>query len=151
MWLFWLIAAGIFFIGEMVTVGFLVLWLGVGSLLAMLVSFITDNIIIQTAVFAISSISLIFLTKPLVTKYISKESIPTNTYSLIGKKGIVIKKIGTDVGQVKVSGEVWTAISDNDTKIEQGTEVEVLKIDGVKLVVCPSKITSRSIYYRKTW
>lgn len=140
MWLFWLIAAGIFFIGEMVTVGFLVLWLGVGSLLAMLVSFITDNIIIQTAVFAISSISLIFLTKPLVTKYISKESIPTNTYSLIGKKGIVIKKIGTDVGQVKVSGEVWTAISDNDTKIEQGTEVEVLKIDGVKLVVSPSKV-----------
>ena len=141
MWLFWLIAAGIFFIGEMVTVGFLVLWLGVGSLLAMVVSFITDSIIIQTCVFAVSSILLIFLTKPLVNKYISKEYIPTNTYSLIGKKGIVIKEIGTDVGQVKVSGEIWTAISDNDTHIEKGTEIEVLKIDGVKLVVCSSKIT----------
>ena len=141
MWLFWLIAAGMFFIGEMVTVGFLVLWLGVGCLLAMLVSFITDSIVIQTVVFTISSISLIFLTKPLVSKYISKEVIPTNTYSLIGKKGIVIKEIGIDVGQVKVSGEIWTAISDNDTKIEQGTEVEILKIDGVKLVVCPTKVT----------
>ena len=141
MWLFWLIAAGIFFIGEMVTVGFLVFWLGVGALLAMLVSFITDSIVIQTVVFAISSIALIFLTKPLISKYISKEIVPTNTDSLIGKKGIIIKEIGTNVGQVKVSGEVWTAISDNDIAIDKGTEVEILRIDGVKLVVSPCKIT----------
>lgn len=140
MWLFWLIAAGLFFVGEMITVGFLVFWLGVAALLTMLVSFITDSIIIQVAVFAISSIALIFLTKPLINKYISKESIPTNANSLIGKKGIVTKDIGTDVGQVKVSGEIWTAISENDLKIEKGTEVEILKIDGVKLVVTPLKI-----------
>ena len=94
MWLFWLIAAGIFFIGEIITVGFLIFWLGVGAILAMLVSFITDNLIIQTAVFVISSISLIFLTKPLVKKYIDKQDVvPTNAYSLIGKKGFVIKEI----------------------------------------------------------
>lgn len=140
MWSFWLIAAGIFFIGEMITVGFLVFWLGVSALLAMLVSLITDNIIIQTTVFVLSSIALILLTKPLVNKYINTEAIPTNANSLIGKKGIVTKKIGTDVGQVKVSGEIWTAISDNDMEIEKDTEVEILKIDGVKLVVAPLKI-----------
>ena len=140
MWLFWLIAAGLFFIGEMITVGFLVFWLGVSALLTMLVSFITDNIVIQIAVFAISSIALIFLTKPLISKYISKESIPTNANSLIGKKAIVTKDIGTDVGQVKVSGEIWTAISENEIEIEKGTEVEILKIDGVKLVVTPLRI-----------
>ena len=55
MWQFWLIAAGIFFIGEIITTGFLIFWLGIGSLLAMIVSFLTDNIIIQTAVFVVSS------------------------------------------------------------------------------------------------
>ena len=35
MWVFWLIAAGIFFIIEMATIGFLVFWLGIGALLAM--------------------------------------------------------------------------------------------------------------------
>ena len=54
MWLIWLIAAGIFFIVEIATVGFLIFWLGIGSLLAMIVSFFTDNIIIQTAVFVFS-------------------------------------------------------------------------------------------------
>ena len=46
----------------MLTVGFLILWLGIGSILAMIVSLFTDNLIIQTAVFVISSGLLIFLT-----------------------------------------------------------------------------------------
>lgn len=102
----------------------------------MLVSFITDSLVIQTAVFVISSISLIFLTKPLVKKYIDKDQVvPTNAYSLIGKKGKVIKDITDNPGQIKVGGEVWTAISSSDDSITKGTEVEILKIDGVKLIV----------------
>ena len=66
MWIFWLIAAGIFFIIEIATVGFLIFWLGIGALLAMITSLFTDNIIIQTAVFVISSAVLIPLTKPFV-------------------------------------------------------------------------------------
>ena len=41
------------------------------------------------------------------------------------------------LGQVKVEGEVWTAVSNTDSTIEKGIEVEILKIDGVKLVVKP--------------
>ena len=66
MWQFWLIASGIFFVIEMITVGFLVFWLGIAALITMVVSFFTDSLIIQTAVFVISSILLIFLTKPFV-------------------------------------------------------------------------------------
>lgn len=47
MWIFWLIAAGIFFIGEMITVGFLIFWLGIGAVAAMCVSFVTSNIVIR--------------------------------------------------------------------------------------------------------
>ena len=68
MWQFWLIASGIFFVIEMITVGFLVFWLGIAALITMVVSFFTDSLIIQTAVFVISSILLIFLTKPFVQK-----------------------------------------------------------------------------------
>ncbi len=102
----------------------------------MLVSFITDNLIIQTAVFVISSIALIFLTKPLVKKYIDKDAfIPTNVDSLIGKRAKVSKTIDSEPGLVKVKGEVWTAISEDESTIEEGKEVEIVKIDGVKLVV----------------
>ena len=55
MWQIWLIIAGVCLIAEIITVGFLIFWLAIGALLAMVVSFFTDNIIIQTAVFVISS------------------------------------------------------------------------------------------------
>ncbi len=138
MWGMWLLIAGFSFIIEMITVGFLVFWLGIGALLAMVVSFFTDNLIIQTAVFVISSILLIFLTKPLVKKYIDKPTIPTNVEKMLGKKGIVTKTINNTLGEglVKVGGEVWSAKAENSNEIiEKGTDIEVLKIDGVKAIV----------------
>ena len=40
MWQYWLIASGAFFIGEILTVGFLLFWFGIACLLAMVVSFL---------------------------------------------------------------------------------------------------------------
>ena len=39
MWPIWLVLAGIFFIVEIATTGFLVFWLGIGSLFAMITKF----------------------------------------------------------------------------------------------------------------
>ena len=142
MWLFWLIAAGIFFIGEMLTVGFLIFWLGVGSLIALIVSLITPNLFIQTAAFVFSSIILIFATKPFADKFSKKDTVPTNVYTLNGKKGIVIEEINpaNGKGQVKVGGEVWSAICDENIVIPKDSEVEINRIQGVKVFVTPLKI-----------
>ena len=139
MWYLWLIAAGVFFIIEIATVGFLIFWLGIGALLAMLTSFITDNIAIQTAVFVVTSAVLIPLTKPFVDKFTRKDSMPTNSYSLIGKKGIVTKEINSinGTGLVKVNGEIWSAKTEDESLIPQSAEIEVVSIDGVKLIVKP--------------
>ena len=56
-------------IAEIITVGFLIFWLSIGSLFAMITSLFTDNLVIQTAVFVISSTILIFVTKPFVKKF----------------------------------------------------------------------------------
>ena len=138
MWQFWLIAAGIFFIIEIATVGFLIFWLGVGALITMIFSFFITNIYILTLIFIISSTLLIFLTKPFVNKFINKgKTVTTNAYSIIGKKGIVTKDIDpvNGLGQIKVNGEVWSAKSDTEERIPADTEIEIVKIDGVKAVV----------------
>lgn len=93
MWCVWLIAAGIFFIIEIATVGFLIFWLGIGALLAMITSFITDNLVVQTAVFVVSSCILIPFTKFFADKFTKKETVATNSYSLINKHGIVTSDI----------------------------------------------------------
>ena len=66
MWYVWLILAGVFFIAEIMTAGFLIFWLGLGSTCAMLVSFITDNLVIQTAVFVVSFILGLFSAIPFI-------------------------------------------------------------------------------------
>ena len=141
MWYIWLILAGVFVIGEVLTAGFLIFWLGIASLIAMGVSFITDNIIIQTTVFLISSVILILATKPLVKKFAKVETTKTNAFSLIDKKGIVTKDISSinSTGQVKVEGELWSATGENDMEIPKGTEVKIKEIKGVKLIVTPIK------------
>ena len=144
MWQIWLITSGIFFICEIITVGFLVFWLGVGALIAMLVSFFTSNIIIQMSVFVISSGLLIFATRPLVNKISKKDVVPTNVYSLIGKKAIVTEEINwvTGKGLIKFEGEVWSAKSKEQVNIPVGSEVEIVSIEGVKAFVKPLKINS---------
>lgn len=144
MWQIWLIAAGIFFIIEIFTVGFLIFWLGIAALLAMLISFFTDSIILQTTVFVISSGILIFATRALADKIIKKDTVPTNVYSIVGKKGIVIEDIDwtTGKGQIKSEGEIWSAKTREQINIPKGTEVEIESIDGVKVFVKPLKITS---------
>ena len=136
MWQAWLIIAGLFFIGEMITVGFLVFWFGVGALIAMITSFFTSNIIIQTAVFIISSAILLLATKPFVKKFVDVKTTNTNAFSIIGKKALVIKEINShSVGQIKINGEVWSAESENAETIPEGSEVEILQIKGVKAIV----------------
>ena len=144
MWQIWLIASGIFFICEIITVGFLVFWLGVGALIAMIVSLFTSNIIVQMSVFVISSVLLIFATRPLVNKISKKDVVPTNVYSLIEKKAIVTEEINwvTGKGLIKFEGEVWSAKSKEQVNIPVGSEVEIVSIEGVKAFVKPLKINS---------
>ena len=137
MWQFWLIIAGLFFVGEIFTLGFLIFWFGIGALFAMIVSFFTTNIIIQTTVFLITSTIFILATKPLVKKFVDVKKTNTNVFSIIGKKALVIKDIDPihSSGQIKLNGEVWSAETENDEIIKKGSEVEVLKINCVKAFV----------------
>ena len=141
MWYVWLILAGIFVIGEVLTSGFLIFWFSLGSLIAMIVSFFIPDVIVQTTVFLISSVILILATKPLVKKFANIDTIKTNAQSIIGKKGLVTKDINSikATGQVKIEGELWSAIGKDDMDIPKGTEVEVSEIKGVKVIVTPIK------------
>lgn len=103
----------------------------------MCISFIIDNIFIQTLVFVISSIALLFLTKPFVTKLTKKDAIVTNANQIIGKTGTVIKEVNSleGTGQIKIGSEIWSAITNESKNIPKGTKIKVLEIDGVKAVI----------------
>lgn len=139
MWSIWLIAAAVFFIGEMSTEGFLLMWFSIGSLVAMIVSFFTANIIIQFTLFLIVAFILLCATRPLAKKFLeSKSKVESNVFSLINQTALVIETIDSkkSTGKIKINGEVWKAISEErDIIISENEEVVIQKIDGVKLVV----------------
>ena len=134
MTLFWLVLFVILALFELVTVNLVSIWFSIGALITTFVSLVTDNLMIHLAVFTISSILLLLLTKPFVKKMRKKEGVPTNLDMVIGQKGIVTETIEKDgIGEVKVLGKKWSAYSDKEVK--ENSKVKVLSINGVKLKV----------------
>ena len=72
MWYYWLILAGLFLTIEILISGFLIFWFAVGALIAMIISVFTNNVIIQSTVFLIVSVILLFATRPFVQKVMRK-------------------------------------------------------------------------------
>lgn len=133
----WLIICGLCLIFEIFTVGFLLFFPGVGAFLAFITALLGANITIQIIVFALSTTLMILFIRPLVAKFFKTKDVQMNSNALIGKSGIVLKDIvGEDtVGQVKVQGEIWSAICDKDVEIKKDTKITVKAISGVKLIV----------------
>ena len=134
MTLFWLVLFIVLALFELATVNLVSIWFSLGALITTFVSLVTDNLMIHLAVFTISSILLLLLTKPFVKKMKKREGVPTNLDMVIGKTGVVTEKIEKDeIGEVKVLGKMWSAYSNKE--IEEHSKVKVLSINGVKLKV----------------
>ena len=134
MTLFWLVLFVILSLFELATVNLVSIWFAIGAIITTFVSLVTDNLMIHLAVFTISSILLLLLTKPFVKKMKKREGVPTNLDMVIGKTGVVTEKIEKDgIGEVKVLGKKWSAYSDKE--VEENSKVKVLSINGVKLKV----------------
>ena len=135
----WLIVAVAFGIAELMTTSLTLVWFSIGALILMVLSTFIESIIIQVVLFAAISITLLvvftkyFVDKDKTFKY------NTNLQGIEQKSGIVKEDIlPHKTGIVTLTGEDWTAISENNEKIEKGEIVKVIRIEGVKLVVTSS-------------
>lgn len=139
MWEVWLIIAIIFAIAAFCYSGFFLLWFAIGALVALISSLFLHNLLVESIIFlVISFILLLTLTQYFTRKFASKKTFVTNTDKLIGSRGIVTKCIGQnnlESGLVKLDGEIWSAISDSNEAIAEGSLVKVKAIKGVRLIV----------------
>lgn len=131
-WFALIIFAGVI---EASTMDLTSIWFSAGAFFALITAiFWQDNIVLQAIVFIVVSSLMLLGLRPLFKKYIRKNEIKTNADKLIGKIAVCVKPIlNGDRGEVKIDGKIWTAISNQDVALDE--RVEVLAIDGVKLVV----------------
>lgn len=132
----WLIIFIITFIIEITTMSLVSIWFSAGALIAIITKYFGLSILGQIIAFIITSILTFVLFAPILMKHIKTPKVKTNTDSLIGEIGEVLKDITPlAYGQVKVNHQIWTAKAIDGFEIKEGNMVEVLKIEGVKLIV----------------
>lgn len=132
----WLIIFIALVVIELITVGLVSVWFAAGAVAAFITSYFTDSMFIQIPIFIVVSIISLIITRPLVKKWSSKNIIKTNVNKLIGETAVVLEDLSkTNMGKVKVDGQIWSAINSEKGKILKDSEVEILSIEGVKLIV----------------
>lgn len=134
-WMIWIAIGVICMIIEIFTPGFLFLSFGLGAIITGLITLTHIPLWAQLVVFIIISI-ILFLNLRKLSARLTKETIPTNVDALMGKKGFVTEQIPEGgKGYVKIGGETWSAISQDENMIEVNRKIVVKNIDGNKLVV----------------
>lgn len=91
----------------------------------------------QLVIFIIISAILIVALRPVTKKWLTRgDNIKTNTEALVGKQFKLLETTDFEnVGTVSVNGVIWNAIAENNQTIQKNEIVEVVKIDGNKLIV----------------
>lgn len=122
---------------ELNTMDLTSIWFSVGALVAFIFSFIPAfNPAAQIIAFLVVSTVLVIAVRPVAKNYFKTNSISTNADRLVGKVAVCTKPIAVgERGEVKIDGKYWLAITNGDKDIELDEKVEVLAIEGVKLIV----------------
>ncbi len=119
---------------EAITIDLVTIWFIASALISLIISFFIDSYFIQFLVFVVLGTILLLTTRKSLQKLFGKVDSKTNLDRVIGMEAIVTEEIMKNkVGEVKVDGKRWSAISDK--KISVGSTVKVLSINGVKLKV----------------
>lgn len=141
MYFLWLIISVAFAILERCIKKPFLITFSIGAFVSFITSLFTSRLLIQFALFFIVSfILLIFLIRRFPFSH--QMPIPPNIDALIGQKGIVLETIPAStygVGQVKLDGEKWSAITLEETPIQKGSSVIIQEIRGLRLVVSSKK------------
>lgn len=135
----WVVAIVLFLVVEAATAGLTCIWFALGSLAALIAALFGAAIWLQIVWFFVISIASLYLTRPLVKKYVNAQSQPTNADMAIGMEALVTEDIDNVAGKgaVSVLGKIWTARSENGETAQAGALVRVERIEGVKLIVTP--------------
>ena len=122
---------------ELITPQLVSIWFAIGSLGALIATALKAQLWLQLLIFLVISAIMIIVSRPLYRKFIKTKLVPTNSDRVIGETAVVTESIDNiqAKGSVKVQGQLWTARSENGEVIPEGSQVTVIRIEGVKLIV----------------
>lgn len=140
-WIAWLVVGIGLIIAEVFTLGFFLLWFGIGAVAAAVAGMLGAPFVVQFGIFAVVSIALTAMSRTIFAKYLShsdENTLKMGMDALPGKIGTVTtaSQGALREGAVKVYGSTWTAFPvDGESLLEEGEKVEVVSIKGSSIYV----------------
>jgi membrane protein implicated in regulation of membrane protease activity len=137
-WLIWAIVALALAAGEIFTPGLFFLGpVALAAVVAMLVAILGAGAVIQVIVFIVGAVASLALVRPIAKAHLRMPAeLRTGTAALTGARAVVLQRVDSDGGRVRIGGEEWSARAFMDgTVYEPGDRVEVVKIEGATALV----------------
>ena len=133
----WIIVLIVAMVLEFVTISSLVsLWFACGAIVSLILSNFKVPFIYQTIAFFVISLSALLVIRPMIINNKRGNTIATNMDRFIGKHTRLKKSITEDTwGEVKIDGITWNTASIDGKEIKKDSLVEVIAIEGSKLIV----------------
>lgn len=137
-----MILAALFILGEMFTSGFVLLWFGIGSIVAALLGLLGLGLPLQIVAFLAVSVALTVASRTIFDRFIMRGSpgreLKMGMDMLPGKVGIVVNSSegAMSEGAVRVFGSTWRAFpAEGEEPLREGEQVQVERVDGATVYV----------------
>ena len=142
--IFWIVAAAAFLIVEAATAAMNSIWFMVGALAGLASAALGAPVWTQLLLFVAVSGVCFALLYPRLKNSLRRDRQATNADMVIGRECVVTQCIDNlaGTGAVSVDGRTWTARSSGGEIIAPGAVVTADSIQGVKLMVSPSRETA---------
>lgn len=137
MTMIWLIIVAVMLLIEIFTMGLTTIWFSFGAALAAIVSGFGGPVYAQILVFCIGAVATMLLVRPYAVKVQNRTRTKTNVEELAGQEVTVLETIDnrSQKGLVRIHGVEWMARSVDGSVIEEGENVIIESVSGVKLMV----------------
>jgi inner membrane protein len=143
LWYIWFILAALFIVAEMFTTGFVLLWFGVGALVAGLLALTgLVGLPFQIVVFLLVSVLLTVASRTIFERFFLRDSpgreLKTGIEALPGRVGVVVETSSgvTREAAVRVFGSTWRAFPIEDDEIlKEGEKVIIERVEGASVYV----------------
>ncbi|TXL92910.1 NfeD family protein [Streptomyces sp. NBC_01725] len=136
-WVWWLIAAVGLGIPLVLTAMPEFGMFSAGAVAGAVVAALGGGIVAQVLVFVAVSVALIAVVRPLAARQGPRTPrLATGIDALKGREAVVVERVDSSGGRIKLAGEIWSARSlDAEQVFEPGEKVDVADIDGATAVV----------------
>jgi membrane protein implicated in regulation of membrane protease activity len=129
----WVLLAVALAVGEVLTPGLFFLGpVALAAAAAALAALLGAGGLASLIVFIVCAVASLAILRPIARRHVRLPMLSrTGTDALVGRKGVVTRKVDRHGGRVKIGGEEWSARSYLDDQVlAEGQTVDVVEIDG---------------------